>query len=318
MCRPVLAFAVVVFASCGGLRSSARRLPDGGIIGTAEGCNRAVGDGNRVLEAAEAPFANLAALAFDPQRNLYALNRTSSTSWISVFGPAPNNDYLRTLGRGTISGAVDFARAGDGTFWVLGQQSPATGTPSATVSHLGSDGALLERFSIDTDEASGIALASNGKLFVSAGPLAELAPDGGIATVFGGKDPYAPYYQGLAFDGRGNLWATELTERTVEEFNLSLGYDRLTAFGGHGSGPAMFDGDTEVHGGPSKIAIDANGDLYVNDPLGSRVLKLQRTGSQVGVFDFGGATNLDPIAIEPMNGNVYVGRGTGVDILCPL
>ena len=37
----------------------------------------------------------------------------------------------------------------------------------------------------------------------------------------------------------------------------------------------------------------------------------------MGTFSFGGATDVDPIAIEPNTGNVYVGRSNGVDILCP-
>jgi hypothetical protein len=317
VCRSVLALLLVTLAACGGLRSVARRLSDGGILGTAEGCNRTAGDGNRVLEAAEAPFAGVSALAFDPDRNLYVLNGTSTASWISVFGPAPNNDFVRSFGRGVISGAIDFARARDGTFWVVGEQLDG-GTNSAVVSHLTSSGAELERFFIEADEPAGIAVATDGRLYVAAGQIVELAADGGVGTRFGSKDPYFPYYQGLTFDDRGDLWATELTERTVEEFNLSLGYDRLVKFGGHGSGPGMFDGDTDVHGGPSKIAVDSHGDLYVNDPLGSRVMKLTNSGSAVGTFSFGGATNVDPIAIEPLNGNVYVGRGNGVDIICPL
>lgn len=307
-------FVLALLAAGCGLRSGGRRLPDGGTAGTAMGCNLVVTDGNRVLDAPGAAFANINALSFDAEGKLYVLNRTSSASWVTVFGPAPEHDFLETVGRDVLHDAVDFAREADGSFWVLQDATSATTNPE--VVRLSSSGVRLSGFEITVSEVGGLALAADGTLFVSVGRLARFSRDGMVLKVFGDKQPYIPHYQGLAFDSLGRLWATELNERTLEQFELAG--DRIGRFGGHGPELGKFDGTTDVHGGPTDLAFDAKGDLYANDPLGSRIQKFSRQGTPLKEFGFGGATNVEPIAVDPRTGNVYVGRDTGVDIVCPL
>ncbi len=313
--RFVVLLVLAVAACACGLKSPGRRLPDGGYIGTSEGCNRSYQDGNLVIESTAAPFSTINAVRFDADGNLYVLNRTSSDSYISVFGPSPNNDYSRAIGRGLLRDGIDFTLAPDGTYWVLEDRSGATIDPA--VVHLSAEGVQLSKFNVETDEVGGLALGSDGMLYVASYRIGRYDADGMPHGVFGSKDPAPPRYQGLQFDSTGFLWATEMFERTVERFDVRSG-DRSAKFGGHGSEVGKFDGNTDVHGGPSDIAIDAKGDLYVNDPLGSRIMKLNRQGSPLGEFKFGGADNVEPIAVDPRTGNVYVGRDNGVDIICPL
>src|SRR5258708_7715331 len=138
--------AVATLSSCG--LSSGGRLHDGG-SGTGGGsgqsgaCNHLANDGHGVLEPLEAPFSKITALAFDSDRNLYVLNATTTSSWITVFGPAPGHAYLRTLAKGVLKLGIDFARDTDGSWWVL-DWDDANIKPN--VVHLTAAGVQLDRF----------------------------------------------------------------------------------------------------------------------------------------------------------------------------
>ena len=176
------AFLVLAVLTAGcGLRSGGRRLPDGGTLGTATGCNQAAADGNRVLDAPGAAFANINALSFDGEGKLYVLNRTSSASWVTVFGPSPDHDFLETVGRDVLHDGVDFARDADGSYWVLQEAESAATNPA--VVHLSSAGVRLSGFEITSSDVGGLALGPDGTLFVSVGRLARFARDGMVMKV---------------------------------------------------------------------------------------------------------------------------------------
>ncbi|MBL8952036.1 MAG: hypothetical protein JNK82_14730, partial [Myxococcaceae bacterium] len=111
-------------------------------------------------------------------------------------------------------------------------------------------------------------------------------------------------------------WVGEISERFLERFDVATG-DRTGQIGGHGTEPGKFDGSSDVHAGPTDLAFDSAGNIYVNDPQGSRIMKLSPTGTALGAFTFGKAENVEPVAVDPRTGNVYVGRDIGVDIVCP-
>ncbi|MBL8950817.1 MAG: hypothetical protein JNK82_08580, partial [Myxococcaceae bacterium] len=189
----------LALAGCG-LRTGGRRLPDGGFIGTAEGCNRLHGDGNLVLDPAEAPFVNVNALVFDSDGFLYVANRSASASYISVFGPSPNNDFQKVIGRGALRDLLDIVRVPeDGSFWALQGNGAAMSGHEPEVMHLGSDGAVLSRFPVSVDEPGGITRGPDGTLYVSFSRIGRFDEAGTLMGTFGAKPPYVPYYQGMAF-----------------------------------------------------------------------------------------------------------------------
>jgi len=305
MQRGVFFVLALVVAGCG------LRRPGG----AADGCNAAFDEGHRVIEGPVA-FSSINALAFDGDGYLYVANRTSGGSYLLVFGPSPKNEYVRAVGRGALRDLVDFVRVPeDGSFWALQDRGGPSLDPE--VVHLDAEGAVLSRFPVTTDNVGGIARAADGSLYVSYYRVAKLDPTGTLLDTFGSKPNGQPFYQGLAFDSAGKLWVTDLMESSLERFDVASG-ERIAHFGGRGAQPGKFDGTNPVHAGPTDLAFDEDGNLYVNDPYGSRIMKLDTRGTMLGELGFGGADNIEPIAIDPRTGNVYVGRDTGIDIVCPL
>jgi hypothetical protein len=298
-----------LFLACGGLHSGS----DGGSTGGS--CMHTIKDSAHLPDAPVAtPLSSVSALIFDSQRQLWVL----SPKWINVYSPAPNHKPIASLGKGQFNDAQDFALDSDGTIWVLDFDYNVDLTP--TVRHLDANGLQLAAWPTNTSEGNAILLEARGTVLVATTRLDRFTRDGGFVDAHGDPaDPnLIPFYSGLTADPKGFIWAGELNQNLVMQFSVDL--DWLDQFGGRGSGPGMFDNaDPDLHEAPSKLALDGHGDLYVNDPLSSRIMKLSRTGgSMLGSFDFAGSQDIGPLAVEPQTGNVYVGRGNGVDILCPL
>ncbi len=47
-------------------------------------------------------------------------------------------------------------------------------------------------------------------------------------------------------------------------------------------------------------------------------MKLNRSGTMQGEYGFLAGEDINPIAVEPVTGIIYVGRASGVDLICPL
>lgn len=307
----VLLVLLLLLTACG---FKTRRLADGG-TSSAAGCNQTFSDGNQVYEPpATAPFANIAALQFSKGGDLFVLNVTATASWVTQLGPQPENAFVRTYGRDVLHLAHGLAVDPDASVWVTDYDELRDALPRLL--HFSETGALLATVDLQANEVGGVAVASDGTLWLAVGKLGHYSRTGERLGLYADKFPLVAHYTGLAFDKSGLLWATDLNERTVEQFD-TMG-NRLANFGGHGSGPAMFDGESDVHGAPTHVAVDAAGALYVNDPLASRIMKLSKQGSMLAEFGFGGSQSIYAIAIDPQTGVVHVGRGNAIDLICPL
>ncbi len=225
--------------------------------------------------------------------------------------------HVAAPGLGILKNAQDLTIDTDDSAWVIDFDPDNDTTP--VVLHIDPQGQLLAQWPSNTNYGNSILLEPVGTLLIGGNDIDRFTADGGFVDAHG-QDPESndiPFYTGMAYDHRGFIWIADPIANEVKEFDFAL--NPVAQLGSRGSGPGMYDGPGDLHAGPNHIALDINGDLYVNDPHNSRMMKLSREGgSMLGSYDFAGSQEVGPIAIDPMTGRVYVGRTEGVDLICPL
>ena len=316
-------------ADCGdadACTDASNSLSDGG-----GACTLASGIGRPVTvpEPAGIPLVNVQSLAFDSTRNLYALcsKADGGAGYVVELSPSPEHRLIRAIGDGILGAAVDFTVDPWGNLYVVQFDStPGNGriVVFAPDGGLGvvwpdpSDAGLLEAFSITMDSASRVYI---GESVVQTYTTSGTDLDAGIGTSGCGTNLMS-WPIGLVWT-TGGLWVADLSRNMVEVYDVSSG-NEINEFGGKGCGHGQFDcnlpGDctgTATFFGPTRLAVDSQGNVLANDPVGSRVEKFSPGGAYLSEFDFNGPQDIEPIAVEPASGNVYVGRERGIDILCP-
>jgi sugar lactone lactonase YvrE len=134
--------------------------------------------------------------------------------------------------------------------------------------------------------------AATGAAGPVAGVLAFGIGAGQLGSSGGGSQSNSP--TGVAFDGKGDLFAADPTNNRVVEYTPSspTSYPRtgtvVAGTGGAGSGLSQLSG-------PNGVAVDAAGDLFVADSLNNRVVE----------YAYNAATGSYPAA-----GKVVAGTGT--------
>src|SRR5258708_5753705 len=94
--------------------------------------------------------------------------------------------------------------------------------------------------------------------------------DGGNATNAAFSAPW-----GVAADGAGNLYVTELNQNRVRKVVLSTGV--ITTIAGNGTPGFFGDGGQAVNAmltSPAGVALDGTGNLYISDNGNNRVRKV--------------------------------------------
>ena len=173
-------------------------------------------------------------LALDPAGNLYIADSYNSRV------RKVSNDIITTV-------------AGNGVYGAAGNGGPAT---SAELSY-----------------PYALAIDAAGNLYISdgSGAIREVS-NGLIASVTGAQG----YFAGIAVDTAGNLYLLDgVTPRVLKVSN-----GVATTFAGNGTygfsgdnGPATaaeFGGDAD-DGGPSGVAVDSNGNVYIADTFNGRI-----------------------------------------------
>lgn len=273
----------------------------------------------------EGRFATVRGMAFDADNNLYVLSRAGPPyeGYVTVLSPAPRHDFIRTYGRGEMGLVRDIAVDQEGNSYVVDWNHMSTEPP--VLRKHSPAGALttyeLTEPDMQNDQAYAVAVHQS-TLYVSGLVLFRYGTDGTYVDFFGmaGTGPGQVLLPtGLTYDPRGYLWVADLYRNRVHQYDLTTG-QHLFSIGGRGTALGQFDGGAEdgVYYGPTRVVIDASGNLIVNDPFASRLQKLDSLGTPLGEFSFGGSREIGPLAIEPTTGNVYVARANGIDIVCPL
>lgn len=106
---------------------------------------------------------------------------------------------------------------------------------------------------------AGLAAAQTGLIQTYAGTgIQGYSGDGGPAISANLANPV-----GLVFDGNGNLYIADATNRRVREVNASTGIISTVAGGGTGGAGSL--ATAAMLQGPCGVAFDSAGDLYISD-----------------------------------------------------
>jgi hypothetical protein len=269
-------------------------------------------------------FQGVRSLVFDSARRLHVLSRQGPpfTGWVSVHEPAPSHRFIRGFGREQIRVAEDVVVRTNGDVLVLDWDP--NGTAGPVVHEYDVNGTFRRTIELGggIDEAWGLALDDSGTLYVAGQVVARYDANGGLIDSigrFGGAAGAIGIAKAVALDPRGYVWVASFIHNSLQQYDVST-RALVQQIGGRGVGPGLFDGDAadDWRWGPTRVALDGQGALYANDPYVGRIQKLSRQGVFLGEFGFGNTMEIGPVRVEPQTGNVYVGRGTGVAIVCPL
>ena len=288
--------------------------------GNQTGCMRRIEDAVRIdAPNAGVPFREIRGLSFDPGGRLYVAGNRGmpARGFVTILSPAPARSLVRVL-ENDLGFVRDVVVDPGGNVLVLEYQRP--GGPVA-VTTFDPGGTHIGRWTYD-DEAYGFDLGGDGLLYIGGYVISRYRTNGTFVDTLGltGAVPgRIGLAQDVAYDHRGYAWVADFIRNIIHQYDISA-RDQVRELGGRGSGPGRFDGNEEpmVVWGPTRIALDRDGNLYANDPFVSRIQKLDREGNFLGEFGFGGSRDIGPIAIDPTSGWVYVGRNDYIAVVCPL
>lgn len=266
-------------------------------------------------------LSGVRSMVFDSTGQLFVLDRALNTSngRVQVFSPAPDHRWLRTIGEGVVETARDMALDSRGRLHVLSKRLSAGEV--STVRIFEADGGLVGSWTPPDKSGNGIASDGQGHLYVSEYGLDAYSEEGvferQVVPETNFPDGPLPYPWGMAA-APPVIWVADMVKRAVVEIALADGSVR-SGIGRKGTGPGEFDGDApaDVVYGPNRVVLDRAGHLYANDPYQSRIQKFSTQGAFLGAFTFAGQS-VGGLAVEPQSGNVYVGRGSAIAIVCPL
>lgn len=119
--------------------------------------------------------------------------------------------------------------------------------------------------------------------------------------------------RGITADGEGNIYVSDTQNERIEKFDKSGKF--LSAFGSKGSAEGQFNvmAEDAVGTGPSGMAVDASGNLYVADTWNHRVQKFDKAGKFITQWgSFGTLTDPDT-AKDPASNSMFWGpRDIGI------
>ncbi len=260
-----------------------------GMVSTVAGTG-AYGDGGSDIPATSAALASPTAVAVGP-------------SGLNLFIADTFNNEVRAV---NLTTGIITTIAGTGTAGFAGDGGPAT--------------------SAELYDPSGVAVASNGNVFISDSDnevVREVTASTGIITTIAGTPQTSGYSgdggaatsaelatpYGLALNGAGTLlYIADRDNNAIRELNLTTGI--ITTIAGDGTfGPSGDGGPATAAAlaSPRSVAVDAAGDVFIADTLGNeiRMVASGRSTASVTVAPFA--------AIAPGRTTVFsTGVPTGV------
>jgi streptogramin lyase len=220
------------------------------------------------------PWSPINAVAVDPNNNLWAVDRCETDGCVPIIELGPDGRTLKHFGAGLFVEPHQATIDKDGNLWVA--DATAKGMKGLQVTKLSPDGRILLKLGkpgegtgqtgLDTfDSPTGVAVASNGDIYISEGHgetrannsrITVFTKDGKFIKTFGTwgsgegqlRSPHA-----LAFDSQDHLYVAD------------RGNSRVVVFDKDGKFLAAW----KQFGRPSGVAVDKSDMLYVADSQSS-------------------------------------------------
>lgn len=187
-------------------------------------------------------------------------------------------------------------------------------TPAGAVSTLvGNVAQFSNPYSVAADNAGNV-------LVGTAGGIRKVGPCGVISTFAGGEGIFAA---GLAIDDAGNVYIT--SNQTIRKITPAGTVSTLAGLAGS-SGSADGTGSAARFNGPSGVALDTMGNIYVADSRNHTIRKITPTGTVSTLVGLGGnrgsvdgigseARFSDPRAVTIDAGNIIYVADSGNNII---
>ena len=309
-----------------------REVTAGGTISTLAG-NGSAGSGNSQLNAPQG-------IAVDSAGNVYVADTGNSRvmkisgSSMAVFAGSGTPGFGGdggAAGSAQLNFPVGLAVDSSGNVYIADfgnsrvrkvNSGGTISTVAGSAQGFSGDGGLATAASLSGPQ--GVAVDKSGNLYiadtlnnrlrvVSGGNIATLAGNG-IASSSGDAAPAAQASLvnpgGVAVDGAGNLYITDLSLRVRK---IYPGGPIFTIAGGPNSG---YSGDgglatSATLSGPSGLAVDAKGNVYVADTGNNAVRELQPAGTGISISAVTNAASNALGAISPGEVLVLYGSGMG-------
>ncbi|MGD0499911.1 MAG: putative Ig domain-containing protein [Bryobacteraceae bacterium] len=287
--------------------SRIRKVSAGGIISTvAGGGGSNPGDGG---PATGARLSNPEGVAVDGAGNVYladtdnhrvrkvsaagiiaTLAGTGSSGYSGDGGPA-SSAQLNSPAAAAVDGSGNVYIADTYNFRIRKVSPEGIITTVAGTGTLGHSGDGGPATGAKLGYSKGLTLDQSGNLYIAETLYVRVVTPGGIiSTIAGGgvSDPgdgepatsvYLGYPHGVAVDGSGNVYFTEKLDHRVRK--VSPG-GIITTIAGTGTEGDLGDGGpatSAMFDGPSGLALDGSGNLYIADSYNNRVRILRPTGS---------------------------------------
>ncbi len=153
-----------------------------------------------------------------------------------------------------------------------------------------------------------IAVDAAGNLFVADeynNAIRKITPEGLVSTIAGSTSGLnSP--RGIALDNSGNIFIADCYNYRIAKINSA---GSLTTFAGGSVGSADGIGTQAQFEEPVDLAMDANGNLFVNDIYGN-IRKVSPYAVVTTIIPPGMSTFKDGITVDPL-GNLYISGVTG-------
>jgi len=279
-----------------------RKISAAGIVSTIAG-NGNQGSLNGLDTASS--FNGPTALALDAAGNIYVaddnnnmVRKISTNGMVSTYagsdstglinGPAANSALFGPTGVAVDgSGNVYIADAGNNIIRMV-NTSDVVSTYAGSTNEAATNGPLL---SASFNNPTGLAIDGSGNIFVADmldGMIREISPSTGTVTTLAGSGDTTASVNGtgtaasfyfpnsLAVDASDNIYVTEYATNLIRKVDPT---GVVTTFAGNGAaGQADSTGTSASFNGPSGIAVDKSGNLYVADTYNNVIRKITPAG----------------------------------------
>ena len=178
--------------------------------------------------------------------------------------------------------------AGDGTAAFAGDGGPAISASLEFPSGVAVDGDGNVFISSGSDRVRKVAVGSGTITTVAGNGVLGFAGDGGLATAAQLSRP-----RGITFDAAGNLYIADYFNRRVRRVDQAT--QIMTTVAGDGTSGFSGDGGLATAAqldGPSGVAVDAAGNLYIADRANHRIRRVDASTSVITTIAGSGATGV--------------------------